>query len=237
MNTGYVGQITGVFEGDEISFEAQTKADGGYEWVVKPEGNKQTTLREGTDSESVIRIFTGSAAWTKVEEQDTVSITENADIRKRTERVPTVHRGHWVVIPSSDLVVTTDKELMGYLTTALPPAVRVEPANIDIRSWTDELSGEQWGSGFSGRIPDQSNGEGIRKGQVYGDAVENDPDLGRDIERGPLNQAGVETWWRSVRVKAYAAESGYVAAWSDDMATRLFSAFLVENIADHLKEG
>lgn len=234
MNTGYVATLQGSFAGEEFTQTGQQTTEGDFEWFVQPTGSRTATLYEGTDQESVITVHRGSVLWSTSEEEDTYHVSDNV-IHKRTERRTKCHRGEFLLAPAVGLALLSDPGLQWYVERAVPVSLRL--SEIDITEFVRNHSdADQWGTGFGGRLPDSDTGEGVSKGAVYGDDVKKDPALGEDLRRGYLNQVGVRYYWRIAELTAYLAESGYIAAYADDIESTEAIAWLAEEVEPYLDE-
>jgi hypothetical protein len=235
MNSGYVAVLDQSFAGDDLEASGQATTGDEYVWYATPTGTNRTTLNKGTADESQVGIYTGRVLWRTTEEAETHYVS-GEKIRRGVEERTTTHAAEFVAMPAKGLALLSDESMVWYVERLLP--CRVSLPEIDIRGYVQdhEENAQQWGTGFAGRLPDSDSGDGVRKGAVYGDDVKQDPQLGEDVRRGYLNQVGVDYPWRHHQLTAYLAESGYVAAWADDITTAETMAWLAEEVAPVIRE-
>lgn len=231
MNSGYVVNVDPFGETvDDAERAGQKTTDGSWDWLVKPSERYTATVAPGTADERVVDYIYGEATWTKRAKEDTVTVTEDGRIRERKEETTSRHAAEFLLVPSEGIGVASDLGACFYIEQMFM-ALDVAEREIDLRQLVDKLDVDQWGVGFAGR----GVAEGGRKGALYGDRVEDDPDLGEQLKRTPLSDVGFEHRYGPESLKAYLAQSGYVAAYGDEWTSTDFIPWLIEIVAPHLK--
>lgn len=230
MKAGNIATVSRTFDEDTTISGGQQEVDGEYSWVVTQDQHEQIGVNVGTDHEKFYPLLGGRAAWKERSEEETLTITGGGDVRREPEVVETVHVGRWAIVPGEVAVVEKDP-ICWYLSAALP-GVDVEASELDLREFADEHpDARQWQTGFAGRPV----GEGANKGALYGNQIEEDPDLGGDLARTPLNELGVEYLYGTDQCKAYLAASGYVAAYVDGWDSHEFLPWVIEEVAPYME--
>jgi len=235
MNSGYVAILDHTFAGEDLEASGQATTDDEYVWYATPTGRKRATLNEGTTDESQVGIYTGRVLWRTTEEAETHYVSDG-EIRRGVEEETTTHAEEFVAMPAQRLALLSDESMAWYVERVLPCSVTLPEINIREFVQNHEDETQQWGTGFAGRLAGSDSDAGVEKGAVYGDDVKRDPELGEDVRRGYLNQVGVDYPWRHHQLTAYLAESGYVAAWADEITTAEAMAWLAEEVAPVLRE-
>jgi len=233
MNTGYVLRSKYDFDPDEIEKTGQKTTDGEWDWLAVPTQVYDAEISDAEDNVRTLAVVKGEATWTQEEEVDTVTVNEAGRISTRVKHERERYRANWVVIPEANVAVLSDPKAQYYVEAACPPIADFRTPKIDVPGVIDGVdTTDVWGAGFPARGIDN----GARKGAVYGKKVLEDPDIGEDLSRSPLNQVGFRHITSLGDITAYVAESGYVAAWSDDINTSGFAHWVVENIEPNLRD-
>ena len=233
MNTGYVLRSEYDFDADEVEQAGQRTTDGEWDWLATPTQAYTAEISDAEDNVRALDVVKGEATWTQEEEVDKVTVNESGRISTRTKHERERYRANWMVIPEANVAVLSDPKALYYAEAACPPIADFRTPKIDVPGVIDNVDTvDVWGAGFPARGIDN----GARKGAVYGKKVLEDPDIGEDLARSPLNQAGFRHITSLGDITAYVAESGYVAAWSDDLETSAFAHWVVENIEPHLRD-
>lgn len=236
MNTGYVVRLSRPFDIESVEQAGQQDVGGGWDWLSNPDDARDAPINQGESDEYLTPYVTGVCTWQTEVEDDVVTVTEDGRISSRPSRDHERKRADWLVIPDEQLGVVSDLAALYYVGEALPPGVDVTDPEIDVARLAAALDQDAWGVGFGGRYPAETNGDGAHKGAVYGERVQNDPDLGEDLEVLPLSQVGFEHTFGHDSLKAYISESGYVAAHGDEWVTRDFVPWVVEIVGPHLRD-
>lgn len=231
MNSGYVVHVNPYGETvDDAQQAGQKTTDASWDWLAKPAQKHSATVAKGTADQRVVDYLYGEATWTKRDNEGVVTVTEGGDIRERPEETTTRYAAEFLVVPSEGIGVLSDLGACYYVEQMFT-ALEVEEQEIDLRHLVDDLDVDQWGIGFAGR----GVAEGGRKGALYGDRVEDDPDLGEQLQRTPLSDVGFEHRYGPEALKAYLAQSGYVAAYGDEWTSTDFVPWLIEIVKPHLR--
>ena len=229
MNSGYVVRIDPYGEtADDAERAGQKTTDGSWDWLAKPLG-KDTALSP-SGGLSVDYVY-GKVTWQTKSSEDTVTVTNDGEIRTRESNVRTRHAGEFVLAPRKRVGVVSDHSALWYIERMFT-ALDVKKREINLRGLVDDLDVNQWGVGFAGRTVS----DGGRKGSLYGQKVEDDPDLGEELQQTPLSDVGFEHRYGPESLKAYLAESGYVAAYGDEWTTRDFVPWFVDVVSPHLRD-
>lgn len=232
MNTGHVVRLSRTFDPDSVEQAGQEDFTGSWDWLAKPLKRDTVRLYKGTDDQQEIEFIYGKATWQKEIEEDVISVTENDRIRELPETRTIRKAAEWILVPEAAIAVVSDTAAIYYIGQTTP-AVDLKTREIDVRSFTNAINVDTWGVGFAGRLVQ----EGARKGSVYGDRLEADPDIGEQLESAYLSQVGFQHLYRGFSLKAYVAESGYVAAYGDEWVSRDFVPWVVELVEPHLKDS
>lgn len=232
MNSGYVVHLDAFGEQvDDAERAGQQTTDGSWDWLAKPSQEMSASVATGTNNERVVDFLYGEATWTRNTSEDRITVSDEGRIHTREETTTTRHAAEFLLAPSEGIGVVSDLGCLFHIEKMFT-ALDVSEAELDLRGLVDALDVDQWGVGFAGR----GVAEGGRKGALYGDRVEDDPDLGEQLQHTPLSDVGFEHRYGSEKLKAYLAESGYVAAYGEGWTATDFVPWVIEVVAPHVRD-
>jgi hypothetical protein len=233
VNSGYVAPIKRQFQADKCDQSGQTTVEGDYQWVVNFGQPRRCVLHRGTSEERSAQLVTGTVAWRREEEVNRTRIDAEGGVHDRPESVERVEQAKFALV-SGHAAIVSDTSCRWHLQQALP-GLDIDVEGIHLQEFARaHPDADQWQAGFAGRTV----AEGATKGALYGHRIEADPDLGDDLGQTPLNELGVEYLSDRGQVKAYLAESGYVAVYPDEEWTSdEHVEWFVDEVLPHVKGG
>ena len=230
MNSGHVVYIEPYGETvEDASRAGQKTTDGSWDWLAKPTEQYSAIAARDTPDQRAVDYIWGEVTWTTKSGEDKITVTEAGEIRTREETRTIRKAGEFIIAPSERIGVVSDTKAKYYLEEMFT-AVEIEESELDLRSLVDALDVDQWGVGFAGRPVDN----GGRKGSLYGKKVEDDPDVGDEIQKTPLSDVGFQHLYGTEQLKAYLSSSGYAAAYGDEWTSRDFVPWLVDIVKPHM---
>ncbi|WP_135363420.1 hypothetical protein [Halosimplex halophilum] len=232
MNAGYVVRVEPYGDtADDAERAGQTTTDESWDWLAKPTATQQVTVGAGTPDQRAVDYVVGEATWTTTVDEDRTVVTDDGRITERTTTEQRREAAEFVLVPEARVGAVSDTGALYYIEQMFT-TLDVEKREIDLRQLVDSQDVTQWGVGFAGRTV----ADGGNKGALYGQAIEDDPDLGDELQHTPLSDVGFEHRYGPESLKAYLAESGYVAAYGDEWATYDFVPWLVDVVEPHLRD-
>lgn len=234
MNTGYVVRPDRPFDPESIEQSGQEDITGdSWDWVSTPTVRREAVLYEGDENrEELVEFVAGEVTWTHEVEEDAITVKPNGTVGSTTERRSIREAAEWLLVPDKQIGVVSDEAAIYYIESSLP-GVTLKSREINIRTFADSIDAQTWGVGFAGRLVT----DGANKGSVYGKRLEEDPDIGDDLNETYLSQVGFEHTFRHDTLKAYASESGYIAAHGEEWTSRDFVPWLVQLVSGHLRDA
>jgi len=225
MKRGRLKSLDLPIQVDEISSDVQRTLDGELEWGLSVTERGHTTSGHA--------YAKGRAALRKAVEKDVARVGENDE---SVHISPTTHHSHvtefgeWLAIGDGWLIVS-DEWVAGVVSTQITGYP--EDVTLELRELRDAIDVQDvWQIGFSGR----GVVDGGSKGVLYGSNVDEDPDLGEELQQTPLNELGIEHLHESIPIKSYfAGDTGYIEVYDSGFTTRQFVDYCTLWVVDHVQ--